>query len=216
MRRIVVSEKTTPAKPYHHGDLRAALLEAAELELAEKGIEGFTLRGCAKRAGVSHAAPAHHFGDAAGLLTALAAQGFERFIETQTRVKTAARPVDARANLLAAGIGYLTFAWENQALFRLMFSSERRDDANVHLAQRAQAAYMQLADDVAAVRGDENTPPQPNDVDVIAAWAMVHGLSDLMISGRIMLDGLSETERHAALESIIARVMPEPGATRTT
>ena len=55
------------AHPYHHGDLRNALVAAAEAELAEHGIEGFTLRGCAKRAGVSHAAPAHHFGDAAGL-----------------------------------------------------------------------------------------------------------------------------------------------------
>ena len=57
---------------YHHGDLRKALIEAAEAELAEKGVEGFTLRGCAKRAGVSHAAPAHHFKDANALLTALA------------------------------------------------------------------------------------------------------------------------------------------------
>ena len=59
---------------YHHGDLRKALLDAAEAELAEKGVEGFTLRGCAKRAGVSHAAPAHHFKDANALLTALAAR----------------------------------------------------------------------------------------------------------------------------------------------
>ena len=57
-------------KPYHHGDLRAALLAAAEVELSEKGVEGFSLRSVAKRAGVSHAAPAHHFGDSQGLLTA--------------------------------------------------------------------------------------------------------------------------------------------------
>lgn len=61
-----------PPRPYHHGDLRAALLHAAEEELAERGMEAFSLRSVAKRAGVSHAAPAHHFGDAQGLLTALA------------------------------------------------------------------------------------------------------------------------------------------------
>ena len=60
-------------RKYHHGDLRAALLAAAEAELAERGVEAFSLRQVAKRAGVSHAAPAHHFGDAQGLLTALAA-----------------------------------------------------------------------------------------------------------------------------------------------
>ena len=66
--------------PYHHGDLAAALLAAAEAELAEKGVEAFSLRSVAKRAGVSHAAPAHHFGDATGVLTALATEGFRRFL----------------------------------------------------------------------------------------------------------------------------------------
>ena len=73
-----------PSRPkigaYHHGDLRKALLVAAEAELVEKGLEGFTLRCCAKRAGVSHAAPAHHFKDANALLTALATEGYERFL----------------------------------------------------------------------------------------------------------------------------------------
>ncbi|MEI5579289.1 helix-turn-helix domain-containing protein, partial [Streptomyces brasiliscabiei] len=67
-------------QPYHHGDLRRALLVAAEHELEEKGIEGFSLRGVAKRAGVSHAAPLHHFKDTRALLTALAGVGFERFL----------------------------------------------------------------------------------------------------------------------------------------
>ena len=80
-------------KPYHHGDLRAVLLHAAEAELAERGIEAFSLRSVAKRAGVSHAAPAHHFGDTGGLLTALAAQGYQQFLAAQ-----AAREAVAEAN----------------------------------------------------------------------------------------------------------------------
>ena len=96
------SEGSGQAHPYHHGDLRNALVAAAEAELAEHGIEGFTLRGCAKRAGVSHAAPAHHFGDAAGLLTAVAAAGFERFLTFQRQRQEAASP-DPSSQLVAAG-----------------------------------------------------------------------------------------------------------------
>lgn len=70
--------------PYHHGALRDALLAAAESVLNESGLEGFTLRECARRAGVSHGAPAHHFGDARGLLSAFAAQSFDQ-LEALTR-----------------------------------------------------------------------------------------------------------------------------------
>src|SRR4051794_796732 len=107
------------ARSYHHGDLRKALLIAAEADLAEKGLEGFTLRGCARRAGVSHAAPAHHFKDTGALLTALAADGYERF--TAAMQKRQAAETTARARLIGAGLGYLDFALANPALFRLMF-----------------------------------------------------------------------------------------------
>src|SRR5215510_13729417 len=92
------------AQPYHHGNLRAALLEAAEVELEAQGIEGFSLRGVAKRAGVSHAAPAHHFGDTNGLLTGLAADGYRRFVAAQeARQKNS--PTDGMSQLVAAGLG---------------------------------------------------------------------------------------------------------------
>ena len=90
------------ARDYHHGDLRAALLRAAEVELSERGVEGFTLRGCARRAGVSHAAPAHHFGDADGLLTALAAEGFARF-NAAVAARLAARDAQGHSVVAAAG-----------------------------------------------------------------------------------------------------------------
>ncbi len=106
---------------YHHGDLHRALLAAAEEELTEKGVEAFSLRGVAKRAGVSHGAPAHHFADARGLLTELAAQGYQRFIDAQERRQQEAAK-DPEAQLTASGLGYIDFATENPALFRLMFS----------------------------------------------------------------------------------------------
>src|SRR5215470_19725877 len=114
------------AQPYHHGNLRAALLDAAEAELDAQGIEGFSLRGVAKRAGVSHAAPAHHFRDVNGLLTGLAAEGYKRFVAAQeARQKTA--PADGMSQLVASGMGYIDFALARPALFRLMFSSDRPD-----------------------------------------------------------------------------------------
>ena len=89
----VTDPQPAEAPRYHHGDLRAALLAAAETELDERGVESFSLRGVARRAGVSHAAPAHHFRDVRGLLTALAAEGFARFLAAQ-RAREAAAGAD--------------------------------------------------------------------------------------------------------------------------
>jgi AcrR family transcriptional regulator len=85
---VMTSDRPT----YHHKDLRAALLTAAEAELTEVGLERFSLRSVAKRAGVSHAAPAHHFGDVGGLLTALCAEGFHRFLAAQAARESLAAP----------------------------------------------------------------------------------------------------------------------------
>src|SRR5215470_14643305 len=139
--------------PYHHGNLRAALLDAAERELAARGIEGFSLRGVAKRAGVSHAAPAHHFTDANGLLTALAGLGFARFMAAQV-ARQARADKDALSLLVAAGMGYLDFAQAHPALFRLMFASDRPDHQADVLRRPAEAAMAALVRDVAAVHGD--------------------------------------------------------------
>ncbi|MBM3628353.1 MAG: TetR/AcrR family transcriptional regulator [Alphaproteobacteria bacterium] len=185
------------AAPYHHGDLRAALLRAAEEELAERGTEDFSLRGVARRVGVSHAAPAHHFADAGALLTALAAEGFRRFLATQ-RARQASAPPDPRAQLLAAGQGYVAFAAAHPALFRLMFASRRADYADAGLADAAGAAYDHLVAGVAAAHGGGVAPP----VDVLAAWAMAHGIADLANSGR-----LSVVAPGAAGEAMVAAAL---------
>ena len=186
---------------YHHGDLRRALLEAAEQELSERGVEAFSLRGVAKRAGVSHAAPAHHFGDARGLLTALATVAYDRFVATlEARKGWSAR--DARSRLIAAGIGYVGFAMAYPAMFRLMFSSRKPDENDEALQRAASTAFdglVQGVDDVVA--GDESRPPM---LDVMATWAMVHGLADLLNAGRLYtLQSMTDAEREQALERII-------------
>lgn len=187
-------------KPYHHGDLRAALLAAAEAELAERGVEAFSLRSVAKRAGVSHAAPAHHFGDAGGLLTALATEGFRRFLACQHR-REAAADHDPAAQMLAAGLGYIDFALERPTLFRLIFASARLNRGDEDLAAAGAASYQHLVDQVSAVGGGT--------ADVAAAWAMVHGLADLMISGRLAaLCAMDPTARDDVLSGLIRRILP--------
>ena len=230
-----------PHKPYHHGALRAALLDAAESELGEHGIEGFSLRGVAKRADVSHAAPAHHFRDANGLLTALAARGYERFLARQQDFQRQA-PAEPRAQMEAIGVGYVNFALENPALFRLMFGSDRTDYNDPELKSSAQAAFFALVDGVVRVtsKGAAPSRAQPpatpsqarhllstgapetatgappahllqaaGSADVAAAWALAHGLADLMVAGRLpSLGALPAQERDRAIAAILTRSLP--------
>lgn len=187
------------SKPYHHGNLQAVLLAAAETELAISGIEGFSLRGVAKRASVSHAAPAHHFGDVNGLLTALAAVGFERFgAAQQVRQQRADR--DPLSQLVASGLGYIDFARAHPALFRLMFSSDRPDHDAAVLHIPSKAAMDALIRDVTAVHGSSSATAG----HVATAWAIVHGLADLLIAGRLKpVLRLPVAEQEAALAAII-------------
>jgi AcrR family transcriptional regulator len=192
----------TREKPYHHGDLRAALLAAAEHELTAHGIEAFSLRQVAKRAGVSHAAPAHHFGDANGLLTALAAEGFRQFRAMQA-VREAVADKTPRAQMIAAGLGYVDFALARPALFRLMHSSDRPSYDTRDLGSVAKAAYDHLCGGVAAIR------PEPGIADIGAVWAIAHGLADLMSAGRLYsIASLPVADRDAVIAGIIGRALP--------
>lgn len=203
---------------YHHGDLRRELLDAAEAELTEKGVEAFSLRGVAKRAGVSHGAPAHHFVDAQGLLTALAARGYERFIAAQDARERGAAP-DPRSRLAASGLGYLDFAAAHPALFRLMFSSERPDRSDPVLSEAADAAFEKLVRHVQGTTGRDPHADPPAMADVLAAWAVAHGLADLLIADRLgraeFLHTLSTEERDRLFGDIVLRSIVEPSRERS-
>lgn len=186
-------------KPYHHGDLRAALLAAGEAELADKGVEGFSLRSVAKRAGVSHAAPAHHFGDTNGLLTALAAEGFSRFQDTLDARELGA--TDGRDRAVRAGLGYLEFALARPALFQLIFSSARPNYASADLLAAAERAYLHLVGLVEALGGDET--------DLVALWATSHGIADLASGHKLRtMMGKSPAERDAMIRAVLLRCLP--------
>ncbi len=177
-----------PATPYHHGALRQALVQATESLLAERGAEGFSLREVARRAGVSPAAPAHHFGDAAGLLTAVAGSGFEALAQALRAADAAGG--DARAALRGQGLAYVQFALQHPGRFRLMFRQGKLH-ADAALQQHAQAAFEVLARGVRRAFGlgadAEMDERQWN--AVAALWSLVHGYAHLAIAGKFELLG---------------------------
>ena len=195
------------AKTYHHGDLRRSLLRAAESELAEGGVESFSLRKVAKRAGVSHAAPAHHFGDVTGLLTALTKEGYMRFADALR--DGANRGGMPRDRLIEMGLSYVHFALHNTAIFRLIFSSERPDFNDPGLADAANDAFMVLADEIADLTGAH--PFQDDSAMSLAGalWSVVHGAGDLIASGRMGTVGsLPPQARDQQIRCMIERVLP--------
>lgn len=179
---------SAPARPkhYHHGDLAVALIETAEAVLTERGVEGFTLRECARRAGVSHAAPAHHFGDARGLLTAVATVGFERLTDAQ-RVARQQEP-ELNRLLVATGTAYVRFALTHPAQFQLMFHTAMVDKTNNQFAKAAGAAFDIYLETYAAVLGKPSRTQvavlSGHDPDVLRQWALVHGLATLAVQGQ--------------------------------
>lgn len=162
---------------YHHGDLRRALIEAAVEALAESGPSALSLRAVAKRAGVSHAAPAHHFGDKAGLLTAVAAEGYDRFADALERAW------EATGDFIEVGVAYVRFAIDNKAYFETMFRPELLHEDDPDLA-RAEARST-----AALIRGAGEPKPGPDgeapafNAGALGAWSLVHGFAGLLMGG---------------------------------
>lgn len=195
-------------KSYHHGDLRAALLAAAEAELVEKGVDAFSLRETAKRAGVSHAAPAHHFKDATALLSALAAVGFTRLTESMRREQAAAAS-EKMEQFVGAGVGYVRFAVENPRLFELMFGTSRKGSDDPALVRNAEGAFSVLVNAVGHVRGRHVFQTDVGWRDVAACWSMVHGYAHLVVSGRMgFVAALEFDEQRGVIEDLVRRTLP--------
>jgi AcrR family transcriptional regulator len=176
-----------PKRPasYHHGSLREALLRAAERILQRDGIQGLTRRAAAREAGVSHAAQKNHFGDIAGLLSDLAAVGFQRIAATMQAGLRETDPPGAR--LEAIGRAYVTFARTHPELFLLMYRSERLDMSRPALRDAVAASARVLYGAVGAVR-EENlagTLTLTQAAHVASAWSLVHGFAMLLLDGRL-------------------------------
>jgi len=135
------------------------------------------------------------------LLTALAAEGFRRFLAAQSAREAVAAP-DPASQLVAAGLGYIDFAMQRPALFRLLWGSERPDFDDADLSQAALASYQHLVDQVSAAGGRTVA-------DESAMWAIAHGLADLLSAGRMMSIGsFAAPERDQVIAGILRRCLP--------
>ena len=164
---------------YHHGDLRAALLDAALELVARDGAAAVTLRGVARAAGVSAMAPYHHFADRAALIAAVAVIGYDRLFD-QKLGALATAPGDARSALVAGSRAYVAFILDNPELYRLMKGPEVADRAaDPALAAAAARPGTKLAELIAAL--GPLTVPTGTASEML--WAFVHGLGLLGIDG---------------------------------
>lgn len=195
------------ASSYHHGNLRRELLRAAEQELQAKGLKAFSLRSVARRAGVSHNAPAHHFADVQGLLTGLAAVGFERLVMVQSE-QMAMAPDSDPEQFMALGLGYIKFATQYPALFKLMYSSTIPDRKDPVLA----AAMRETLDGLRRISPATQSPKgdiAPEDFkSILAAWSMVHGFAELINSGLIegVLSATGQSQEELA-KDVLSRLV---------
>jgi AcrR family transcriptional regulator len=180
-------------RPYHHGDLKAALLREAERILECDGIQALTLRAAARAAGVSHAAPANHFGDLTGLLSELAAVGFRRFSAALTAAGGAAGD-NPRDRSRAMGRAYVTFARTSPGLFALMFRSERLDSERPALRDGLEESRATLRGSTGESGPAKGTPPLRMAAAGVARWSLVHGFAMLLLDGRLdrILGGLPD------------------------
>lgn len=164
------------ASTYHHGDLPAALRAATADLVAAKGSSGFSLREVARQAGVSHAAPAHHFGDTQGLLTSVAAEGFERLANEMSAA--VAEATDATDRLRRAGSAYIRVALENPGHFTVMMQNELVCNDDETLLTHSIRAYEVLLDVMASVR-DEQNPALDIETAATFCWSAIQGLVEL-------------------------------------
>ena len=168
-------------RPYHHGNLRDALLAQAEQTLREQGLEGLSLRELARQTGVSHGAPRRHFADRQALLDALAESGFARLgAELRGAAESAGEGYEAR--LRATATAYVRFAISDAALLELMFAGKQREQAGAlhQAADRAFSVILELIDE-----GQTNAALEAGDPEHIGLllFATMQGLAALVTAG---------------------------------
>lgn len=171
---------TAPKRPHHHGNLREALILAGLEIVRRDGPEALTLRKCALRAGVSHAAPAHHFNGVLSLKTAIIARGHRMFSESMRTASENAAPT-AMAQVSAICAGYIAFAQSHSALFKFMFQPKDVDFSSLDAATLAEisrdagASYGMLREACRPLGATEAERTRAE----ITVWSLVHGYAML-------------------------------------
>jgi len=207
---------------YHHGDLRDAVLRRAIEVIADEGPHHFSLRSLAADIGVSHTAPRHHFGDRQGVLNAIAAEGFTGLADSLSAVSRSG------GTFLDQGVAYVTYAIEHPAHFQVMFTPSLLDEHNGALAIAREATFAQLRAGVDSISAPASTSVDADDSDtststgtgtgaqggattedagaaVVAAWALVHGIATLGLTGNLDASKLRDLFAHDDLAAITRR-----------
>ncbi|WP_166145269.1 TetR/AcrR family transcriptional regulator [Methylosinus sp. RM1] len=189
-------------RPYHHGDLRRTIIETA-LEMLHEGKGWhFTLREVARRAGVSHAAPYKHFPDKASLLAEMALLGFDRLREALAAAEL--QPATSlREEFFAMAKAYVRFGVSTPALYRLMFSTEGGRAVDLHLHERALAAFGVVI--ALLERGQSMGVLRKRDVrgQATACWAQMHGVTLLTIDGLLLPEKVGPAPLDNALLALL-------------
>jgi AcrR family transcriptional regulator len=206
------------ASSYHHGALREALLEAAERVLERDGLAGLTLRAVAREAGVSHAAPTHHFGDLTGLVSELAAIGFRQFSAAMAGASYD-RSLPQMAQARARAHAYVHYAQAHPGLYGLMFRTERLDMSRPSLNEAANASFAGFAGTIGAGR-HEAISAQALTLDqgaaLVRAWSLIHGFTMLLLDDRLsdVLRRLPEgVEVDTLLDAMLKSTIIKPSGT---
>lgn len=171
-------------KPYHHGDLRAALIAEGLALLATQTADSLSLRELARRVGVSAPSVYRHFPDKEALMTALAEEGLKQLAAAQHEAATQAG--GGKAGFAATGRAYVRFALDHPALYRLIFTSPLIATHRTHAAERPEAMNFLLANAAAQVGSDPES--HATRMAAVEAWALVHGLAMLMLDGQLPAD----------------------------
>jgi AcrR family transcriptional regulator len=193
--------------PYHHGDLHEALLKAAERVLERDGLAGLTLRAVAREAGVSHAAPTHHFGDLTGLVSELAAIGFRQFNAAMVVAGAAGPSLMDKA--LARAKAYVAYAQAHPGMYGLMFRTERLDMTRPSLHEAASASFAGLAGAIGASRHEqisEQALSLEQGAAIARAWSLVHGFTMLLLDDRLS-DILRRLPKGTDVETLLVAML---------
>jgi AcrR family transcriptional regulator len=197
-------------KPYHHGHLREALLQAAIQLIAKVGPAGFTLREVARRAGVSHNAPYRHFTDREELLAAVAAQGFRELDGAMLNVVRHQRSSVAR--LKRAGLAYVEFALRRPEHFTVMFDAAVSEHKTPDSAQAAEQAFGTLLGLVRSCQDEGRLPSGDVHQFALLAWSMVHGVAKLATAKRLPYESIADVLKFANF--VIDESLPVKTGTR--
>lgn len=201
-KQAVIAKKTG----YHHGNLRAQLVEATRRLVEKKGPDNFSVAEACREAGVSTAAPYKHFRDKDDMIRAVVFEGMARHRQRMLDA-ISDLPVGSPDRVTALGLVYVSFARAEPGVFRLMFALSDRHSEDVELVERGMSLFGIVIDTVASCLGQDGRTEEALS-RAFMLWSFVHGLSFLTIDGKVSTLGL-DINQDAMIAGVTRRVLPE-------